>query len=405
MPSQSYRTLLRTPGAAAFFFAAAGGRIGIAMTSLGILWLVHARTGSYALAGLVTGGFALAEALVGPQLARLIDHFGQTRVLPLALLAHSMAVVALLALTKASTPGWLMAVGGVLVGATIPQYGALSAARWSALLRAGQDTALPAAFSLEALSNGLAYLIGPVLVSTVAASGYAERGTVLAAGLVVTGGLALAAQRRSAPPPAFGDTERRRTSHTLLAPAFVVLIGINLAVGIYFGAMQVSVAAFAVQHGAAEAAAPLYAVSSSSGLLAGWLYGLRRWRAAPAAQLAAVTAGLALACLPLLVADSPLRLGIALAVVGMAIPPILVLCSVLAEASVHRTVLTQAFAWLNSASAAGSAGAATIAGRSMDAFGARAGFAVALTAAVAMCAFAMVGVRALRGPEGRRIEP
>ena len=42
----TYRTLLRAPGAAAFFRAAAAGRGGIAMTGLGIVWLVHARTGS-----------------------------------------------------------------------------------------------------------------------------------------------------------------------------------------------------------------------------------------------------------------------------------------------------------------------------------------------------------------------
>jgi MFS family permease len=73
------------------------------MTSLGIVWLVHARTGSYATAGLVTGGFAVAEAVAGPQLARLADRFGQTRVLPPALLGHAAAVATLLALVVANT--------------------------------------------------------------------------------------------------------------------------------------------------------------------------------------------------------------------------------------------------------------------------------------------------------------
>jgi len=62
MSSATYRTLLRAP-AAAFFLTAPAGRVGIAMTSLGIVRLVHARTGSYATAGLVTGGFAVAEAV------------------------------------------------------------------------------------------------------------------------------------------------------------------------------------------------------------------------------------------------------------------------------------------------------------------------------------------------------
>src|ERR1700750_2235295 len=120
MSSATYRTLLRAHGAAGFFLTGAVGRVGIAMTSLGIVWLVHARTGSYATAGLVTGGFAVAEAVAGPQLARLIDRCGQTRVLPPVLLTHAVAVAALLVLVAADTPDWLMTAGGVLAGATIP---------------------------------------------------------------------------------------------------------------------------------------------------------------------------------------------------------------------------------------------------------------------------------------------
>lgn len=134
MSSSTYRTVLRTPGAAAFFATSTVGRVGIAMTSLGLIWLVHARTGSYAVAGAVTGTFAVAEAVVGPQIARLIDRLGQTRVLPPLLLAHAAAISALVALFAGSGPVWSMAAGGGLAGATIPQLGALSAARWSALL-------------------------------------------------------------------------------------------------------------------------------------------------------------------------------------------------------------------------------------------------------------------------------
>src|ERR1700751_2965593 len=108
MSSATYRTLLRAPGAAAFFLTAAVGRVGIAMTSLGIVWLVHTQTSSYATAGLVTGGSQVAEAVAGPQLARLIDRFGQSRVLPPALLAHAVAVATLWALVAAGTPDWLI---------------------------------------------------------------------------------------------------------------------------------------------------------------------------------------------------------------------------------------------------------------------------------------------------------
>ena len=393
MSSATYRTLLRTPGAAAFFVTGTVGRVGIAMTSLGIVWLVHARTGSYATAGLVTGGFALAEAVAGPQLARLMDRFGQRRVLPPALAAHAAAVATLLALVAVGAPDWLMTVGGVLAGASIPQLGALSASRWAALLRDGRAAVLPAAFALESLANELAYLAGPVLVSILATSGYPAAGTVLAAALVVAGGLCFAGQRRTAPPPTSDAAVLRGAGRSLLRPGFAVLVGMNLAVGCFFGAMQISVTAFAVEHGAAAAAAALFTVSSCASLLAGWLYGLRRWRMAPRIQLAAVAAGLAACCLPLLAAGSPAELGVELALTGLAIPPLLVLCTVLAEAAVHRAVLTQAFVWLNSASAAGSAGAAAVAGWAVDSFGARGGFAMAATAAGTMALLAVAGLR------------
>ena len=398
MTSATYRTLLRIPGAAAFFLTAAVGRVGIAMTGLGIVWLVHTRTGSYATAGLVTGGFAVAEAVAGPQLARLIDRFGQTRVLPPALLAHAAAVATLLALVAAGTPDWLMTAGGVLAGATIPQLGALSAARWAALLGGERAAALPTAFALESLGNEVAYLAGPALVSVLGATGHPALGTMLAGTLVVGGGLCFAGQHRTAPAAASGAAGRPPDGRppdgrhcaggSLLRPGFAVLAALNLAIGVFFGATQISVTAFAVEHGVAGAAAALFMVSSCAGVLAGWLYGLRRWRTAPRVQLTVAAAGLAAGCLPLLVAGSPAELGFGVVLTGLAIPPLLVLCSVLAESAVHRAVLTQAFVWLNSASAAGSAGAAAVTGWVVTTFGAHGGFAVAAMAAGVMTVLA-----------------
>jgi hypothetical protein len=392
MSSATYRTLLRAPGAAAFFLTAAVGRVGIAMTSLGIVWLVHGSTGSYATAGLVTGGFAVAEAVAGPQLARLIDRFGQSRVLPPALLAHAAAVATLLALVATGSPVWLLMAGGILVGATIPQLGALSPVRWVALLRDQPNSALPTAFALESLANELAYLTGPVLVSILGASGCPAAGTVLAATLVVGGGLCFAAQRRTAPPVA-GAAERHGTGRSLLRPGFMVLVGVNLAIGGFFGAMQISVTAFAVERGAAGTAAALFTVLSCGSLLAGWLYGHRQWRTAPRVQLAVAAAALAIGCLPLLISGSLPELGSNLVLIGLSIPVILILSSALAEVAVHRSVLTQAFVWLNSASATGSAAAAAAAGWAVGTFGAHGGFAVAALATSVLTMLAVTGLR------------
>jgi hypothetical protein len=165
------------------------------------------------------------------------------------------------------------------------------------------------------------------------------------------------------------------------------------------------VTAFAVEHGAAGTAAALFTVSSCASLLAGWLYGLRQWQTAPRVQLAAVAAGLAIGCLPLLAASSLLELGFGMALTGLTVPLTLVLCSVLTEAAVDPAVLTQAFVWLNSASAAGSAAGAAAAGWAVNTAGAHGGVAVAAVAAGAMAMLAVTGLRALRLPPRHAAAP
>ena len=157
MPTAStYATLLRLPGAAAFFAAATAGRAGIAMTGLGLVWLVHGATGSYAAAGLVTGAFAVAEAVVGPQAARLVDRHGQTRVLPVLAGVHAAAVAALVLAVGRGAPAWSLAAVAAVAGVGVPQLGALSAARWVALVRrhhGGAPGVLTTALALESVAN------------------------------------------------------------------------------------------------------------------------------------------------------------------------------------------------------------------------------------------------------------
>jgi MFS family permease len=398
MTAAGYRTLLRTPGAAAFFLPAAAGRIGIAMTSLSIVWLVRAGTGSYATAGLVTGAFAIADALVGPQAGRLIDRYGQTRVLPPAMLAHALAVALVVAIAVDDGPTWLLTAGGALVGATLPQLGAVTAARWSALLDGSRRRALPTAYALDSFSNSVAYLIGPALVSTIAASGRPVLGTLTAATLVVSGGLLLSAQRHTAPAVTAGVTGHRRAGRSLLRTDFAVLIGVNTAIGTFFGTMSIAVTAFAVERGMPGLAAALFAASNGAALLAVLLYGLRRNGTEPRLQLAAWTAALGIGSLPLLAHGWAPAVTAGVVLTAITVPVILVIGSLLAAATVDRAVLTEAFTWLGSASAAGSAVGAAAAGQAVDALGARGGLLAVVVAAGATALLGLAGIRGLRSP-------
>ncbi|MEJ5944942.1 hypothetical protein WDZ17_06490 [Pseudokineococcus basanitobsidens] len=409
-----YRVLLALPGAAGFFFAANSGRVGVAATGLGLIWLITGTGGAFAVAGLVVGAFAAAEALIGPQVARLIDRWGQTRVLPWVLTVHAAAVVATVAAVLTGSPVAVLVLAGAVAGASTPQLGALSTARWAALLGDRRGW-LPRAFALESLANAVAFLLGPVLVSVAATTGSAWAGTAGAVVVVVGGGSALALQSRTAPPvvtpttgPRPGGCQRSEhaAGHGLRSARFAVLVTLTGVLGLHFGAVTLSMTAWATEQGSAAMATGLIGVSSAAGLVGAWAYGLRHWQAPPVVQLCCAAAVMVLGCAGAAAVsglddhDAPLVprlivLGACIALTSLVVPVVIVQLTVLTEAGLARAVLTQALTWANSASAAGSAAAGALAGILIDTTGARGGFALLTTVNTCLLLLALTSRRRL----------
>ncbi|HEY4453560.1 MAG TPA: hypothetical protein VGN81_04540 [Pseudonocardiaceae bacterium] len=356
------------PGARSFFLSAVPARVGVAMTSLGLLWLVRWGTGSYAVAGVVTGVFAVTSAFASPVSGRLAARFGQARLLvPIAVL-HAFAIGGLVVAVVLHCPLWTVLAFDVVAGAALPPVSSLTATRWSVLL-AG-SAALPTAFALESLSNELAYLCGPALVGTVSAA-LAPAGVGLAAAAILVGCLALARQRETDPghvAPVVGAGSAGWGGR-----AFVVLALVNLGIGFFFGALQVSVTAFAT-----ESTGLIYSVLSITSVAAGFGYGARKWRLSAPRQLVVALGALTLGSLPMVFAATPGMLALCLLLPGFGLAPSMILVSLLTERVVAKSALTRAFAVLNSAGAVGTALASAIAGRAIDAHGAGWGFAIAV---------------------------
>jgi hypothetical protein len=98
-------------------------------------------------------------------------------------------------------------------------------------------------------------------------------------------------------------------------------------------------------------------------------------------------------------------LGAAVVLTEAAIPPSLVLLAVLTERAVRPAALTQAFTWNNSASAAGSALAAALAGRAADAWGPSGALAQAPLAGLVLVALSLALCSRSIGRPLRRLRP
>src|ERR1700729_3258795 len=96
-----YRSVLSVPGCARLLGTALIARLPQGMTSLAILLLVRAHTGSYAAAGVAVGAYDFATAGGAPLLGRLVDRFGRARVLaPVAGVQGLMLVALVLAAAR-----------------------------------------------------------------------------------------------------------------------------------------------------------------------------------------------------------------------------------------------------------------------------------------------------------------
>ena len=375
-----YGTLLRTPGARRFLLPAFAARLPFAMLSLGIVLLVRDTYGSYGTAGAVAAVSAVAQAFVGPQTGRLADRYGQAAVLVPSVLVHAASVGALIALAHGHAPVWTLFLAAAPAGASVPQIGAMVRARWVTRLADSSPGTLNTAFAFESVTDELTFVIGPVLATAVATGLSPSTGLVAEAALTVVGGLAFAAQRTTAPARHPHVPGARRVS-ALASPGVRLLAAAFLGVGTVFGAMQVSVTAFAEAAGQPGASGTVYGVFAGGSMLAGVLYGMVAWRRSARQRMLGSYALLVLGCSTLWAMPGLTALAVAGLVCGLAIAPTLITGYTLVETLVPAGAKTEAFTWLTGAIGLGLAAGSTVAGRLIDGHGPSAGFLVPVTGA------------------------
>lgn len=390
-----YRVLLATPGARAFVLAGAVGRFPLSMLDLGAVLLVSRHTGSYGLAGAVSAMLAVSGSVAAPLVGALSDRRGQRPVLLVSLATHVLGVAGLVLAVLVGAPSWVYFLPAVPAGAGAPRLGAFVRARWTALV--GGTPRLHTAFSLESAVDEFVFVVGPVLATVLALDVWSAGGLAASTALALTGSLMLATQRHTEPAPV-PRTAGSRAGTALRTPGLRVVALSYLAVGVSFGTIEVSVVAFAQEHGSAVAAGPLLALWAVGSMVAGLLYGTVHWRRPLGQRFLIALAGFVLGTTLVALAPGIGSMAGAVVVCGLAIAPTLVAGIGLVEALVPASARTEGFTWPSTALGAGVAVGASVAGQVIDSSGGHRALLVAVAGGCLALAVAAAGARVLRVP-------
>ena len=261
LSSSSYRALFRLPGVRPQAVAGLLAQISQGAISVGIILLVHEKTGSLALAGGVVAALWIAAGVSRPIQGRLIDRRGPAAVMAVCGSFTRAAVAGIVGLAALHAPGSLLVAAGALTGLTLPPVSAAMRVAWAEIAEPGERAA---AYSLVYLVQEVAILAGPLILAGLIAAVSVSLALLVIAAVTAAGSLGFAA---SEPPPAGTRSPRPATAEQALLRirTMQVLLMVAVLIGAMLGGIQIGAPTFATARDAPAAAGLLIARCRSAG--------------------------------------------------------------------------------------------------------------------------------------------
>ncbi|MDT4933353.1 MAG: hypothetical protein QOK11_1245 [Pseudonocardiales bacterium] len=391
---KTYRAVFRAPGTAAFCAAGFVMRVPIAIYPIALVLIVSGRTGHYGFAGVLSACYILGGAPGNPILARLVDRYGQRRLIAPATAVHAAAVICLALLLEADAPEWTLVAPTFVAGFAYLSVGSLTRARWSKAL-AGRPE-LTTAYSLESTLDELIFVVGPLIATLIATQVDAVLVLYLAVAVVVVGAAWLWTQRDTEPAPhAVGAP---RLASPLRSRGMLLLIAAAAAMGALFASAEVTMVAFCGQHGQRAASGAVLACMALGSGIAGFTYGARHWRTDVLERYRLHALIFAVLPFVFLAATNVVVLAVCAFIVGLGVAPTLITSFGLIEKIVPGSALTEGLAWLTTGLNLGYGAGSAAVGGIADAHGARVAFTVTIAAGLLMGGISLALHRSLREP-------
>lgn len=390
-----YAEIFRAPGAKGFAAAGFLARMPIAMAPIGIVAMLSQTHREYWLAGAVSAVYALANALISPQISRAVDRFGQSRVL-LPTTAIAVAAFALLMLAaNRSWPVWTL-FASALSAALMPSFPAMVRARWSELFRDRPE--LNTAFAFESAADELVYITGASLSVGLSVALFPEAGLLASTVLLALGTAAFVAQRSTEPRVKIG-TEVSGGSAIWQRPVQIITLAL-VFVGATFATAEVSAVAITQHLGQPRAASFVIGVYAVGSFVVGLAVGALNLKMALQRQLAIALTVLAVTAWPLPFVNTVPMLALAVFVSGIAISPTFITAFGLIEQRVPAAMLTEGITWVMTGIGIGMALGSFVSGWVVDTHGPGHGFWVSVVASLLALLTVLIGRKTLADPRG-----
>lgn len=390
----SLRSLVALPGVSRTLVSSLLGRLPYTAIALLLILRVRDAGGDYADGGIVGGAFSVGLAVLAPFVGRLVDLRGHRAVLVPAAVVSAVPLVAI-ALAPDGTPVAVFAVLAALAGMTHPPLSGATRALWPDIVPPERRHAI---YALESAGVELTFIVGPlVLVGVVAAATSPAGGLVACAALLVAGTLLFAAapsSRRWRPSGA-----GRTLAGALASRALLVLLVVVACMGASFGAIEISLAATAEEHGHPSLVAVLLAAWAAGSLIGGLLVARSRAPRDPDRRLVILLAATAAADALAAAAPEPATLALALVLAGSSIAPAFATLYARVADIAREGTLTESYTWVTTGITAGVAAGSAVGGVVVDAVSTHAAMAGAagMVALATLVTTAGIGARRTAG--------
>ncbi|MFD4660419.1 MFS transporter [Kitasatospora sp. NPDC058444] len=337
-----YLALLRAPHVTRLLLGTLLGRLPAGMTALVIALALRDAGVAYGRVGLATSAYAIAAAIGGPVLGRIVDRTGQPRVL-LASAVVAGGGYALLALAPGSAVG--APLGAAIAGLAMPPLEPCLRSLWPDVV---EEKQLDTAYAFDSASQQILYVAGPLAVAAISGLFSPVAALWVAAGLGLAGALIVA----TAGPARSWRAPAREQSAGLLGPLRspgLVLLLVGLAgAGWAVGGQNVLFIAYAERHVGAlpGGGGTLLALAALGGLLGALAYGAVKWRQTTATRTWVMALAMAASYPPLVILPGPYPMAALAFLSGIMLAPLLAAAFVLVAELAPTGTVTEAFAWL-----------------------------------------------------------